>query len=78
VDGVAFLTLLFANDRIIIAESEDKLQEAVYKLSQTVRKYNLNISSKKTKVMTFAGVEPLKAKITVDRKTLNKSALLNI
>jgi len=43
VDRVDFHTLLFANDKIITSKSEDKLQEAIYKLSQTVRKSNLNI-----------------------------------
>jgi hypothetical protein len=44
------------------------LQKAVYKLSQIVRKYNLNFFSKKTKVMTFPGVERIGAKIIVDGK----------
>jgi len=39
--GVKFTTLLFVDDQVIIAHSELKLQEAVYKLSQTLRKYNL-------------------------------------
>jgi hypothetical protein len=41
-------------------------KEAAYKLSQFVRKHNLNISSEETKVMTFAAVEPVRAKIIVD------------
>jgi len=35
VNGVDFTILLFSNNQIIIAGSEDKLQEVVYKLSQT-------------------------------------------
>jgi hypothetical protein len=71
VDGVDFTTtLLCANNQIIIAESEDTLQEAVWKLSQTVRKCNLNTSSKEIKVRAFAGVAPVKAKIIVDGKII--------
>jgi hypothetical protein len=46
VDGVDFAALLFANDQIIIPGSVHKLQEAVYKLSQTIWRYHSNISSK--------------------------------
>jgi hypothetical protein len=66
VDGVGFTTLLFPNNWIIIAESEDKLQEAVYKLSQTVRKYNPDIFSEKTKEVAFAGIETAREEIIVD------------
>lgn len=55
VDGVEFTTL--SDNQVISAEPKHKLQEAVYKFHQTVQKYNLNISSKKIKAMTFAGAE---------------------
>jgi hypothetical protein len=72
VGGVDFSTLLLDDGQIIIAESEDDLQEAVYKLSQTVRKYNLNISSKRTKVMAFATAEPVRAKIILNEKVMEQ------
>jgi hypothetical protein len=58
--------------QIITAETSDKLQEAVCKLTQTVRKYNLNTSSKKTKVMEFARVEPVRAKFIVNGKAIEQ------
>jgi hypothetical protein len=39
--------------------------EVLYKLIENVRKYILNISLKKTEVMTFAGIEPIGAKLIV-------------
>jgi len=56
-DPVHFIALSCAVDWISVAEPKHKLQEAVYKFHQTVQKYNLNISSKKIKAMTFAGAE---------------------
>jgi hypothetical protein len=67
VDGADFIYLLpLAAYQVIIAHSEDKLQKGVCKLSCTARKHNLNISTEKAKVTTFAGNEPIKAKITMD------------
>jgi hypothetical protein len=40
--------------------------------SSTIRKYNLNITSKKIKVIALAGVEPIRAKITVDGKIIEQ------
>jgi len=48
------------------------IETSAYKLNQTVRKYNLNISSKKTKVTVFAGAEPVTAKIIVDGKIIEQ------
>jgi len=67
-----FTTLLFADYLILTAESGAKLQEAVYKLSHTGGKYNLNTSLKKTKQMVFAGVESVRRKIIVDRKVIER------
>jgi hypothetical protein len=71
VDRIDFTAFLFAYDQINISESE--LQEAVCELSHTVGKYNLNISSKKTKAMAFAVIKPVGGKITVEGKIINKS-----
>jgi len=39
--------LLFADDQVIIADTEDNLQKAAHKLNQIVTEYGLNISVKK-------------------------------
>jgi hypothetical protein len=40
-------TLLFADDQVVIQDSEDKLQKSVYLLNQKRKDYNLKISKKK-------------------------------
>jgi len=41
---VGFTALLLVDDHTVTEESKYKLQNIVYKLNQTVRKYNLIIS----------------------------------
>ena len=48
-------TLLFADDQVIIQDSEDKLQESIYILNQMSKDYNLKIFTDKTKIMAFKG-----------------------
>ena len=40
-------TLLFADDQVIIADTEDNLQKAAHKLNQTITEYDLTISVQK-------------------------------
>ena len=40
-------TFLFADDQVIIQDSEDKLQKSVYILNQMSEDYNLKISTDK-------------------------------
>ena len=49
------MTLLFADDQVVIASDEDMLQLAVHKLNIVVQKYNMEISTEKTKVMALKG-----------------------
>ena len=44
-------TLLFADDQIIIQDTEDELHKSVYILNQPSKHYNLKISTDKTKIM---------------------------
>jgi hypothetical protein len=46
-------TSFFADEQVIIQDSEDKLQKSVYILNQLSKDYNLKISTDKTKIMTF-------------------------
>jgi len=43
-------TLLFADDQVIIQDSEDKLQKLVYILNQMNKDYNLKVSTDKLKL----------------------------
>jgi predicted enzyme involved in methoxymalonyl-ACP biosynthesis len=40
-------TLIFADDQVIIQDSEDRLQKSVYILNQLSKDYNLKISTDK-------------------------------
>ena len=48
-------TILYADDQILIATSEDDLQKMAYHLNLIARKYNMIISSIKTKSMAMCG-----------------------
>jgi len=46
-------TILYADDQILIATSEDELQIMAYLLNLIARKYKMTISSTKTKSMAM-------------------------
>ena len=48
-------TLLFADDQVIKADTEDNLQKAAHKLNQIITEYGLTISVQKTKSIAFKG-----------------------
>ena len=47
--------ILYADDQILIATSEDELQTMAYHLNLIARKYKMDISSKKAKSMAMWG-----------------------
>src|SRR5215469_12498488 len=47
--------LLYADDQILMATSEDELQIMAYHLNLIARKYKMTISSTKTKSMAMCG-----------------------
>lgn len=65
-------TLLFADDQVLISSSENDLQKATFQLSNILKNYNLNISTKKTKVLAFKGPDTLRAKIILDGKPIEQ------
>jgi len=67
-----FNTLLFADDRFIISDTEDNLQKAVYLLYNISEEYNLEIAIKKTKVFGFVGTDHLITKIILNDETLEQ------
>ena len=62
------LMLLFANNQVIISNTEDNLQKAAYKLNQIITEHDLTISVQKTKLMAFKGRDPVRSKIVIDNK----------
>jgi hypothetical protein len=67
-----FNTLLFADDQLIVADTEENLQRAVYLLYSISKEYNLEIATNKTKVFGFAGTDHLRAKIIINDGTLDQ------
>jgi len=70
-------TLLFADDQIIIQDSEDKLQKSVSLLNQMSKDYNLKISADKTKIMAFKGKHLVRSKIEIDGSILEQVKQFN-
>ena len=59
-------TLLFADNQVIIQDSEYKLQKSLYLLNQVSKDYNLKISTDKTKIMAFKGKHAVRSEIEID------------
>jgi hypothetical protein len=70
-------TLLFADDQVLSAPSEDELQQAIYNLQKTVSDFDMSISIEKTKIMAFSGKDPVRSKICISNKTLEQVNTFN-
>jgi hypothetical protein len=53
--GKMIQTILYADDQVIKAESEDELQISVKELNKIVKKYDMKISTTKTKTIGLCG-----------------------
>jgi hypothetical protein len=58
--------MLFADDQIMVAKTEDELQTAANTLNKIARKCNLKISITKTKAMAICGKNIQRPKIDID------------
>lgn len=65
-------TILFADDQVVFADKEDKLQLALFQLNKTMSKYNLTVSHEKTKVMAFIGKYQIRSKIILNNMILEQ------
>lgn len=70
-------SMLFADDQILMAESEDDLQVAAYQLQLIMEKYNLKISNHKTKTMAFEGVDHRRCKIVLNNEIIEQVSSFN-
>ena len=59
-------TILYTDDQILIATSEDELQTITYHLNLITRKYKMTISSTKTKSMALWGNHIQRVKIVIN------------
>jgi hypothetical protein len=69
--------LLFVDDQVFIATSEDELQQAIYNLQKTISDFDMSISTEKTKIMAFLGKDPVRSKICINNKTLEQVNTFN-
>jgi hypothetical protein len=53
--------ILFANDFILLASIADDLQRSIYNVHIVGSKYNIEISTEKSRSMAFCEKEPVKA-----------------
>ena len=70
-------TLLFTDDQVIPADTEDNLQKDEHKLNQIITEYGLTIFVQKTKSMAFKGRDPVRTKIVIDNKIIEKVNLFD-
>lgn len=59
-------TVLYANDQILMASSEDELQTTTYHPNLIARKWKINISSTKTKSKAVCGNHIQRVKVFIN------------
>ena len=69
--------LLFADDPVIIADTEDNIQKSAHKLNGLITEYGFTISVQKTKSIEFKGWEPVRIKIAIYNKIIGQVNMLN-
>lgn len=65
-------TVIFADDLVLLATSEDDLQRSIYNLNLIAEKYSMEISTNKTKIMAFLGKDPVPSKICINGEILER------
>jgi hypothetical protein len=66
------LTLLFADEHLIILNTDDNLLKAAYKLRQILTEHGIIISVQKTKLITSTGTQPVRSKFVIDNINIEK------
>jgi hypothetical protein len=69
--------LLYANNQIIISNSEDNLQRGVYMLNNILKYFKMKISCSKSKAIAFLGQQPVRSKIIIENKILEQVNTFN-
>jgi hypothetical protein len=59
-------TLLCTDEQVLLAENENELQRSLCSLKMTVLNYNLEISTKNTKVVALHGKWPVRPQIVMN------------
>ena len=64
-------TLLFADDHVLVTDSEDDLRISIHTLETVTSKYGLKISTSYTKTMAFKTRDPVRNKIIINNNNKN-------
>jgi hypothetical protein len=70
-------TILYADDQVILTESEDELQMAVNELDKIVKKYDMKISTTETKTIGLCGKNIQRVKIEIEGKIIEQVSSFN-
>jgi hypothetical protein len=75
--GKVIQTILYADDQVIIATPENELQMAVNKLHKIAKKYDMKISTSKTKAIGVCGKNIQWVKIEIEGKIMEQVSNYN-
>ncbi|KAI4480031.1 hypothetical protein M0802_014287 [Mischocyttarus mexicanus] len=71
-----FNILCYADDVVLIANSEDNLQRLLHKFNTTSKKFNMIISAEKTKCLTISK-EPIRCKLETNGRIIEQTMTFN-
>jgi hypothetical protein len=70
-------TMLFADDQVFLAKSEDDLQYSGHNLNKIASEVSMEINAEKTSVILSRGMEPIRSKICFNIKILKQQNTFN-
>jgi hypothetical protein len=70
-------TILYADDQVMVAESEDELQIAVNKFNKIVKKYDMKVPTTKTKTIGLCSKNIQRVKIEIEGKMTEQVSSFN-
>jgi len=73
----ATVNVIFADDEVIRADTEDSLQKPAHKLNQIITEYGLTTAAEKKTRWHLKGRNPGRTKIVIDNKTIEQVNLFN-
>ncbi|XP_055389920.1 uncharacterized protein LOC129618916 [Condylostylus longicornis] len=63
--------ICYADDAVLLAENEDNLQRLLYRVTKTAERYNMEISTEKTKSMTVSK-DPVRCKLSINNHIIEQ------
>src|SRR5215510_3161906 len=73
IDDFRIYRLLYADDTVLLSESESELQSMLSRMNEMCRKFRLSINGAKTKVMVFErGVDDTECKVSLNGLELDQ------